>query len=48
MKELKNKFWTSEDEMVTELEEEYLLDVVYIDDEMLELVTQDKKRKCLH
>ena len=45
MKELKNKFWTSQDEMVTELEEEYSLDVVYVDDEILEVVTQEEKTK---
>jgi hypothetical protein len=45
MRELKNKFWTSRDEMVTELEEEYFMDVVYVDDEMLEVVTQDEETK---
>ena len=45
MEELKNKFWTSQDEMVTELEEEYYLDVVYVDDELLEVVTQSDETK---
>lgn len=43
MRELKNKFWTSQDEMTTELEEEYLMEVVYVDCENIEVVTQDEE-----
>lgn len=43
MKELKHKFWTSQDEMTTELEEEYSMEVVYVDNENLEVVTQDEE-----
>lgn len=45
MKELKHKFWTSEDEMITELEEEFMYEVIYVDYENLEVVTPEEETK---
>lgn len=41
MKELKNKFWTSEEEMVKDIENNYCYDVIDIGYNFVELMAQD-------
>lgn len=41
MKELENKFWTSEEEMVKDIETNYCYDVIDIGYDFVELMAQD-------
>lgn len=41
MKELENKFWTSEEEMVKDIETNYCYDVIDIGYDFIELMAQD-------
>ena len=41
MKELENKFWTSEEEMIKDIENNYCYDVMDIGYDFVELMAQD-------